>query len=348
VNLWVPPYWVRRLVVVPSLFILISTVLSVIPLGLALLLIFSFLIPGKWRPLRLAGFALVYAVLQYLGLIAAFGLWLISGFGWRIRSPWFVDRHYGLLRFMLAGLVLSARWMFRLHIVAEDDEPETVHVLDSGLLVLSRHAGPGDSFLLVDRLLRRRRLRPRIVLKHTLQWDPFIDVVLNRLPSRFVDNTPGAGQRVAVGIAELATDLGPRDAVVIFPEGGNFTPKRRLRAIERLRAAGLEEQTDQAERLHNLLPPRPIGVYSATTAAPRAGIAVVGHTGLDRLQTLRDVWRELPSEKTLLVTWRWFAPDDVPDSLPELTRWLNSVWAGVDGWISRNQPPDVSAATSEA
>ncbi len=33
---------------------------------------------------------------------------------------------------------------------------------------------------------------PRIVLKDTLQWDPAIDVVLNRLPNRFIRPDPGA------------------------------------------------------------------------------------------------------------------------------------------------------------
>lgn len=346
-NLWVPPYWLRRLVIVPGAWLLVGLLLGSIPIGLALLLIFSFLIPGRWRPLRLAGFALLYAGVQWLGLAAAFGLWVASGFGWRLRSPWFVERHYGLLRWALSVIVLSARAMFRLRIVAEDDEPGTFQDLQHGLLVLSRHAGPGDSFLLVDRLLRRRRLRPRIVLKASLQWDPFIDVVLNRLPTRFIDNSAGGGEAITDRIAELAVDLGPRDAVVIFPEGGNYTPQRRLRAIERLRAAGREEETAQAERLQHLLPPRPAGVHAATVAAPQAGIAVVAHTGLDRMRTLRDVWRELPADKTLLVTWRWYAPDDVPDDLPGITRWLNSVWAGVDGWVSAHQG-DGEAGSSEA
>ena len=38
----------------------------------------------------------------------------------------------------------------------------------------------------------------------------------------------------------LATGLDANDAFVIFPEGGNFTPRRRERAIDRLRKLGLE------------------------------------------------------------------------------------------------------------
>ena len=39
-------------------------------------------------------------------------------------------------------------------------------------------------------------------------------------------------------IADLASNLDENDAFVIFPEGGNFTPHRRARAIERLRSSG--------------------------------------------------------------------------------------------------------------
>jgi 1-acyl-sn-glycerol-3-phosphate acyltransferase len=339
-NLPVPPYWVRRVVLIPAVFALMTVVLFGIPLALAALLVLSFLIPGKWRPLRLAGFTLVYMAMEWLGLIAAFGLWLISGFGLYLKRPWFQQRHYGLLRTMLASLVWVAERMFRLSIVTEGDEPEAAAVIaDRPALVLSRHAGPGDSFLIVDRLLRVRRRRPRIVLKATLQLDPFIDVVLNRLPCRFIDAAPGAGAKTVEAIADLATDMHGSDALVIFPEGGNFTPGRRVRAIERLRSAGREDAAERAERLRHTLPPRPAGVFAARGSAPDAGVAVVAHTGLDRMNTLRDVWRELPQEKTPLVTWRWFAADDVPEDLPGLSDWLNAVWSGVDGWIESHQPP---------
>jgi hypothetical protein len=54
------------------------------------------------------------------------------------------------------------------------------------VIVLSRHAGPGDSFLLVHHLLSRYQRKPRIVMKAALQFDPGLDVVINRLPNAFV------------------------------------------------------------------------------------------------------------------------------------------------------------------
>ena len=79
---------------------------------------------------------------------------------------------------------------------------------------------------------------PRVVLKDTLAWDPVIDVVLRRIPARFISPDPGRGEDLESQIAALATGLDENDAFVIFPEGGNFTPERRQRAIDRLRRLG--------------------------------------------------------------------------------------------------------------
>ena len=70
---------------------------------------------------------------------------------------------------------------------------------------MSRHAGPGDSFLLAHEIMNVADRRPRIVLKDTLQLDPFIDVMLNRLPNRFISTRPGGRRRRGRAIAELAS-----------------------------------------------------------------------------------------------------------------------------------------------
>ena len=45
---------------------------------------------------------------------------------------------------------------------------------------------------MVHALINWYAREPRIVLKDTLQWDPAIDVVLNRLPNRFIRPGPGS------------------------------------------------------------------------------------------------------------------------------------------------------------
>jgi 1-acyl-sn-glycerol-3-phosphate acyltransferase len=247
--------------------------------------------------------------------------------------------HYTVLRLLLDVLMRTARRLFALRLVTDG---ESWSPLDDGvpgstnaMVVLSRHAGPGDSFLLVHTLMNRDHLRqPRIVLKDLLQLDPLLDTYLNRLPNSFVSAGPAAGDRAEAAIADLARDLGEEDALLIFPEGANFTAHRRTRAIQRLRDRGLASAVRRAEAMRHLLPPRPGGVVAALQAAPHADVVLVAHTGLEHLSTVRDLWRALPMDKTLHLRW-WFVPAaEVPREEAELTDWLYHWWETIDDWVA--------------
>lgn len=185
------------------------------------------------------------------------------------------------------------------------------------VVVASRHAGPGDSFILMHALLNHVHRMPRVVVKATMQWDPAIDVLLNRLPSRSITPTgfaPSTGAQVAAppsghvaesAIGELAVGLGPDDAFVIFPEGGNFTPSRRARRNVRLRESGKESLALRAEALQHVLAPQPRGLYAALESAADADVVFIAYSGLDELATVGDLWRALPMEKRItLHAWR--------------------------------------------
>jgi 1-acyl-sn-glycerol-3-phosphate acyltransferase len=176
------------------------------------------------------------------------------------------------------------------------------------------------------------------VLKATLQWDPAVDVLLNRLPNRFISPGRTGTATLEDEIGELATGLDHNDAFVIFPEGGNFTPRRRVSAIARLRARGLRDLAVRAERLRHLLPPKPAGLLKAIDAAPDAGVIFVAHTGLDRMITVADVWRELPMDKRLIMRFWSVPPEEVPTDEETRTVWLYDWWARIDAWIEENRP----------
>ncbi|PRY48951.1 acyltransferase-like protein [Geodermatophilus tzadiensis] len=333
-----PPRRVRR-VAGPLLIGALVLAVALLPVLVVVALVASLFLPGRLRALRLLGFGLVYLALEVAGLAAAAVLWLASGLGRRLATPAFRAAHYTVLRLLLDALVRAAQRLFALRLVTDG---ESWSPLDDGvpgstnaMVVLSRHAGPGDSFLLVQTLMNRDHLRrPRIVLKDLLQADPLIDVYLNRLPSTFVSSGPGAGERAEAAIAELARDLGEEDALLIFPEGANVTPERRVTALRRLRERGLLAAARRAEAMRHLLPPRPGGVAAALRAAPHADVVLVAHTGLEHLSTVRDVWRGLPVDKTLHLRW-WFVPAaEVPREEAELTDWLYRWWATIDEWIS--------------
>jgi 1-acyl-sn-glycerol-3-phosphate acyltransferase len=205
------------------------------------------------------------------------------------------------------------------------------------VVVLSRHAGPGDSFLLGYPLLQLYRRRPCIGMKAALQFDPGLDVVINRLPHAFVHPRRTAEGMVTAEIQRLAKGLGPADALVIFPEGGNFTPGRRVRAIERLEQANLTEQADRARGMAHLLAPRAGGAVAAIDACPDADVVFVAHTGLDHLITVGDVWRDLPVNQVIYAKW-WRVPaDKVPRDREEQVRWLYDQWETIDAWIAASK-----------
>jgi 1-acyl-sn-glycerol-3-phosphate acyltransferase len=371
-----PPRIVRRLIFAP-LAVLVTIALVVLSPLLALLaLVVAPSRPARRRSLRLLRFGLTWLVMESAALFASLGLWLASGFGGRLRSDASLERHYALIRWFLDTLFEQAIRVFQLHV--EVDEPSATYAelaarLTRPVIVLSRHAGPGDSFLLVHQLLSRYGRRPRIVMKAALQLDPSIDVVINRLPHAFVrphaapeapeapdaldansGRAPGGppapepreaeheaipvDSLVTHEIRRLAAGLGPAGALVIFPEGGNFTPARRRRGIRRLWESRRYVLAQRAAGLRNLLPPRSGGVFAAIESAPEADVIFVAHTGLDDLVTVGDIWRALPMEQVIRAQW-WRVPaDEVPRERDEVVRWLYDWWERIDGWIAEHRP----------
>ncbi len=170
--------------------------------------------------------------------------------------------------------------------------------------------------------------------------------MLSRIPARFIDANPGRGQDFESQIADLARGLDANDALVIFPEGGNFTPERRRRGIERLRGRGLDRMADRAARMTNVLAPRPGGFLAALDTAPEADVVLVAHTGLDHMLTVRDVWRELPMDKVIVMRW-WQVPrEEIPAERDAQIEWLFAWWETIDTWIAENRPQDLSRGRS--
>lgn len=335
-----PPRILRRLLLAPLLLALTVAVIVTLPPLVLVAAAVSPWLPGRWRALRLLWFALVWLVLESAALFACLGLWITSGFGGRLRSEPYQHRHYAIMRWFLDVMYQVATGVFRLRVQVQEPEPtpqELAARLTRPVIVMSRHAGPGDSFLLVHRLLVDYRRRPRVVLKAMLQLDPGVDVMMNRLPHAFVGGHGGPGL-VAREIGRLASDLGPTGALVIFPEGGNFTPRRRLRAIQRLEQRKQREQAARARAMRHLLAPHTGGALAAIAAAPTADVIFVAHTGLEDLSTVGDIWRNLPMEQVLKARW-WRVPAaEVPKGHEEQVRWLYDWWGRIDAWISENRP----------
>ncbi|WP_206050790.1 1-acyl-sn-glycerol-3-phosphate acyltransferase [Nocardioides speluncae] len=326
----------RRLVIAPAVIGLTVLMWVTLPIWLIVAAFVSPRLPGRWRALRVLWIAILYLTAEAILLVELLGLWIASGFGLWIRKPFFERVHYDLVEFTTRIIFREARRVARLKIVTEGPAPDA-HP-GKPILVCCRHAGPGDSFTLIYALMRWYRREPRVVLKDTLAWDPAIDVILRRLPARFISPNPAAGSDLESQIGDLATGLDENDAFVIFPEGGNFTPARRERAIERLRKLGLDKMAARAEDMLHVLAPRPGGFLAALDAAPDADVVLVAHTGLDHMLRVSDVWRELPLDKEIIMRW-WQVPrDEIPVARDDRIDWLYSWWERIDDWIEENRP----------
>lgn len=327
-----PPRPVRRLVIAPVVVIGVVAAAFSLPVIVVAAAFISRYVPGKWRILRIVWFLFLYLLVEAAALTMMFSLWILSGFGLRLATPVFVDAHYRLMAWMLRRIVASAKFTFKLSIVREGDPPRTVG--SRPIMVFSRHAGPGDSILLMDALANQLRRRPRIVMKEFLQWDPMIDVMINRLPSAFVPSGQKGRDGVVEAIVELAETMEERDAFVIFPEGANYTEKRAKRSIEKLREMGRPDLAERAAELKNTLPPRSKGVTSALAVAPEGtDVFFVGHAGLETFVTPGDIWRGIPTDTNVAVRIWHFPAERIPPPDQQET-WLFDVFAEIDGWIT--------------
>jgi 1-acyl-sn-glycerol-3-phosphate acyltransferase len=325
----VPPRVVRRVVFPPVLVAIALAVTVVAPLVFLVGLVAS---RGRHRLLRVSVVGVAWLGLELAALGSCLVLWVAGLLGTRPAGA-YEERHYALCGRFLARLYAVASWA--LGPVVEIREPGNAST-DRPVIVLSRHAGPGDSFLIVHFLLNLYARRPRIVLKAALQYDPALDVVLNRLPNAFIAPRDSPRERSVAEITRLAAGLDSRDAVLIFPEGGNFTPHRRVRAIRRLRRRGRVAEAERARRMTNVLPPHTAGPLAAIEAAPTADVIFVAHTGFGDQASVAEVWRRVPLDQALVARW-WRVPfEEIPDH--DRDRWLYDWWERIDAWIAENRP----------
>ncbi len=303
------------------------------------------------RMSRLSLFGALYLVINAGLVLCCAGCWL----RYPVRRYRDVARwsrlHQALLCRALALLVAAARPLLGFRV--ELQEPPDHHLtIGRPLLLLARHGGPGDSFALVQLLLSRYRRRPAIVLKETLRWDPGLDVLLGRLPSCFIRRGEG---KAPERLAELARTMRADDAILLFPEGGNWTPGRHSKAIARLLHAGRRQAAADAAENRNVLPAQPTGMLACMSGRPDLTVAVVAHTGLEDLVSPALVWRALPvTAKPMIVRWWFQSTRSLPATNDGRREWLRLQWALVDSWIDARkaaragQPLTAGAVVQEA
>jgi 1-acyl-sn-glycerol-3-phosphate acyltransferase len=324
-----PPRWVRRIAL--PLYVIVLLALLLVAALVVLVGVLTWPLDRRLRMSRLAALAGSYCGVQLVSLTVA-GCLFAGAMFHRPRDPVRLDRwltrHQRLLAWALSRLLGAARAFCHFEVLnATTAEPAALGEMPP-VLVLARHAGVGDSFVLVHLLLTHYRRRVRVVLKETLQVDPALDIILNRMGCCFLGAPSGADG--ADQVAELAGRLAPHDALLLFPEGGNWTPRRWRNAIGSLLRRHDVEAAHRASLMTHVLPARPGGVRACLAARPDLPVVVVAHGGLDTLVRPRQVWDRLPFSEPM--TFRIWSTTP-PPAPTEQEAWLVTEWAVVDEWV---------------
>jgi 1-acyl-sn-glycerol-3-phosphate acyltransferase len=299
-------------------------------------------VTSRRRPLRFALLFALYVTLDALLVIGCAALWLRYPLPRRRDPATWSRRHEALLRRTLSVLLTAARRLLGFRVEVQEP-PDLDRLSGHPLLVLARHGGPGDSFALVEMLMSRYRRRPVIVLTERLRWDPGMDVVLGRLPACFIRR--GRRDAITARLTELARDSDPRDAILMFPEGGNWTPGRHRRAIARLSGTGQRRAAADAASNPNVLPPHAGGVLACLAGRSDLNVAVVAHTGLEDLVTAASIWRAVPVSEPMVIRW-WYEPAmALPRAAARRRDWLRLQWTIVDSWIDARKAARASRRT---
>lgn len=320
-----PPKAVRRALLPVQAALLLSAVL--IAAATALVGLVTVIVDRRARLARIACMVGCYACLELVTLVLLFGAWLLRPLAGRQRA---IRTDMSVTAWALGALLGAGRVLlgFRMEI----EEPARLAPFDQGppVLVLARHGGIGDSFAVAHLLIARYGCRLRVVLKQLLAWDPMLDVALTRMGAYWVPPSSGPARREKMQALAAATR--PGEAILLFPEGGNWTPRRRISAMARLWRTGQRDAFKAAALMDHVLPPQPGGVFACLAARPDIRVVVMAHTGLDKITSFGDLWRALPFRSVMRLRWWPAAPP--PRNEEERMKWLTAEWAVVDEWIA--------------
>lgn len=320
--------WGRRLITIPLYFLLCLIVVTTLPLlfGIAALID-----AVRGRPLvtvRCFAFFTWYLLCEVIGVCASFAAWLASGGG--VARERFMAWNFALECWWARTLLRGAQWVFGMRV-----EVEAPPDLGRGPIILfSRHASVGDTLLPAVFVSSRYGIVLRYVLKRELLWDPCLDIVGNRLRNCFVRRGSGESARDIALVQELMEDLGPRDGVLIYPEGTRFTAAKRQRILQRLAQKGNADLLSKAAALQHLLPPRLGGALALLEPNVRADAVFCAHTGFDGAGSFTDLLNGSLVNRLVRVCF-WRVPyAEIPRAAAAQADWLYAQWARIDRWIA--------------
>jgi 1-acyl-sn-glycerol-3-phosphate acyltransferase len=311
----------RRIVSIGAISLTAVLLTPLLFVSLPFVAAFDLLLQRRWATCRALTFLVCFAWMEVAGLAGAFALWLARP---ALNDETWLTHHYRLQRWWALTIASTFVRLYGMRIDVDGDP-----VGPGPVIVLPRHASVADAVVhfLID---HDASLRPRYVLKDILAWDPCLDVVGNRLPNAFVSRGSGDPQAQAKRIAQLAHDMGPRDALVMYPEGTRYTRARRARLLRRYRDSGNDIAAAEVLAHTHVLPPRPAGTLALLDAAPQADILLVAHSGLDGARGFRDFWHGRLIGQTIRLRVLRYPASHMPRDERGRRIWLRDAWRWMD------------------
>ena len=318
-----PKRWQRRALTIPVGLATAPIATPCILLALPVAWLYDRFAKGKSTCRALLFFCLFFW-LQCIGLIRLGLSWLF----WIVHRNRmrFLDSNHKIQLWWSNAFFKSMSSLMGMTFVIEGDAPDC-----GGSLVFVRHASVADTVLPIGLVSLPQDLRVRYVLKSELKWDPCLDIAGQRLPNAFVQR--GAGQKEIERAAKLGINLDMKSAVVIYPEGTRFTPKRQAALIQRFVDKKDTRNEDRARSFQNCLPPRLGGVSALIAKAPTAPIVIMGHYGFEGAAKLSNLFNGRLGGTTVYVKF-WQAP---PPGVDHIAEWLDEQWHIMDEWVTSKE-----------
>ncbi|MCB9760516.1 MAG: 1-acyl-sn-glycerol-3-phosphate acyltransferase [Alphaproteobacteria bacterium] len=318
-----PGRWRRRAVSVPLVLLLAAGSVTLLPALLPLALGVDGVRRRRMAVTRTLLMATFFLCVEAWGVATLAWGWLRWG-----RDPAGLVAHANRTQHLWCRALLGGlERLFEFRYVIEGAE----HLSPGPFLLFLNHTSSADALLPIRLVAAPTGRRARYVLKQELAWDPCLDIAGHRLPNYFVRRGGGAAEIEAV--QRLGEGLGPDDLVVVYPEGTRFTPRRRQRRIDELRAQGKEAQAAQAEALQRTLLPRPGGPLGLLEHTPGVDVVFCAHQGFSGVRDMGSLLNGRLVGQTVRVRFTRVRAADIPPAGQARYDWLIDQWKALDRWL---------------
>lgn len=288
-----------------------------------------------WPLVRTVSFFIFFLWSEMFGIAVSAAIWLRFVGRWERRRTAWLAANERLQYVWARGLFGVGKRIFGFTTEVEGGEALAA---PGKMVVLMRHVSTVDTLVPIVLLAPYGRSF-RYVLKRELLMDPCLDIAGHRLPNCFVLRGGANTTEEVRRVLDLASDMGPHDALALFPEGTRFTPEKRARTIDRLREHGRDEVAAFAESLRGTLSPLRAGTLGLVAETKDADLVVIAHRGLEAAGSFKTFVRGGLVGARVRIRIRRYAASQVPRDPEGLARFLMDRWREVDAFVTQSTPP---------